>query len=1091
MKIYMSDGNTFIWQWQPKEHIVLEGYPDGVFVHYANCNTAEAPVVQSRRVGDKLIADIPPELMQEPHDITVYVCDADGTLHSYFIPVVERPKPESYIYEPVEILRYESLAKRIAALEEGGVGGVALDTTLTQSGKAADAKATGDEIKRVEGLIPSVEGLAKTDEIPTKPEDIGAQPKGDYLTEAPVTAVNGKTGAVVLGAPDVGAEPVGAAAGAVSAHNGSNAAHSDIRLLIEGLANRLNALANSTDTDLDQLAEIVAYIKSNKSLIDAITTSKVSVTDIVDNLTTNVSNKPLSAAMGVALASDIDSVRSSLVNYQPKGNYLTSAPVTSVNGKTGAVVLGAGDVGARPDTWVPTAQEVGALPNTYVPPTQTAEQVGADPKGTAASVVSQHNASADSHGDIRLELKAINDKMTAFFDSDNQTLDELSEIVAYITSNKSLIDSITTSKVSVADIINNLTSNVSNKPLSAAQGVAIKALIDRLASGKLDASKLTEAINTALAQAKASGEFDGPQGQQGDTGEDGVSPTVEVSTITGGHRITITDATGTKNVDVMDGEDGDPGTDGRGIKSIARTSGNGAAGSTDTYTITYTDGSANTFTVRNGSNGATGQAATLEITGVTALEYGAAPTVTEQSGSTAQARKYVVGIPAGSPGADYVLTDEDREQIAKMVIDDLGGRPVYGYVDESTKAVVLINAPGGEYTYYYELEDGTLVEIGKAEEDNNVYYSVTNTLTNCTSSNAETQVVEGGSYEATITANSGYELESVTVTMGGVDITATAVSGGKITIAAVSGDIVVTAVAEEIVANYTNLFAPVSTQINKRLNSSNAVVSADGYIVTNFIDVSDKVPFTANTKIYIKGAGFTNGGDTSIRTFTTSGTLYTDSYSVVNGSSASITDEGNGVISVTNLSASFTANVVRLCLSLKVEDTAITTADIANIVITIDEPITDGAVAPAYTNLLPLATDTDGSLFVGPNGEAGYKPNTRVRMSNGEEQTATGIEATGFIPVKYKQTLYIKGITIARPTSETTEGLCFYNSSRGFICGSTMAYAFGNTSGEVASCKVYDTLVNGITADADIAYARISATVIGPDSVVTVDEPLE
>lgn len=171
------------------------------------------------------------------------------------------------------------------------------------------------------------------------------------------------------------------------------------------------------------------------------------------------------------------------IGAQPSGDYalkseIPSVPVQSVNGKTGVVKLSASDVGARPGNWMPTAQEVGALPNTYTPPNQTAEQVGADPKGTATSVVSQHNASDDSHGDIRLELKAINDRLTAFFDSDNQTLDELSEIVAYITSNKSLIDSITTSKVSVADIVNNLTSNVSNKPLSAAQGVVLKGLID-------------------------------------------------------------------------------------------------------------------------------------------------------------------------------------------------------------------------------------------------------------------------------------------------------------------------------------------------------------------------------------------------------------------------------------------------------------------------------------------------------------------------------------------------------------------------------------------------------------------------------------
>jgi hypothetical protein len=48
----------------------------------------------------------------------------------------------------------------------------------------------------------------------------------------------------------------------------------------------------------------------------------------------------------------------------------------------------------------------------------------------------------------------------------------------------------------------------------------------------------------------------GPIGNPGSDGKDGVSPTVSVATITGGHRITVTDATGTKTFDVMDGEDG-------------------------------------------------------------------------------------------------------------------------------------------------------------------------------------------------------------------------------------------------------------------------------------------------------------------------------------------------------------------------------------------------------------------------------------------------------------------------------------------------------------------------------------------------------
>lgn len=175
----------------------------------------------------------------------------------------------------------------------------------------------------------------------------------------------------------------------------------------------------------------------------------------------------------------------------------------------------------QPEKPMYTAAEVGALPDTYTPPDQTAQQVGADPAGTAASAVSQHNTDATSHNDLRLALKGLTDRINAALNSDDTTLDQMSEVVAYIKSNKSMIDAITTSKVGVADIVNNLTTNLSNKPLSAAQGVVIKTLIDALRNDKLDAAELTNAVNTALAQAKASGEFDGANGAPGKDGTDG------------------------------------------------------------------------------------------------------------------------------------------------------------------------------------------------------------------------------------------------------------------------------------------------------------------------------------------------------------------------------------------------------------------------------------------------------------------------------------------------------------------------------------------------------------------------------------------
>ena len=191
-----------------------------------------------------------------------------------------------------------------------------------------------------------------------------------------------------------------------------------------------------------------------------------------------------------------------------------------------------------------------------------------------------------------------------------------------------------------------------------------EALKDKLGTGELGA-----AIDTALAEAKKSGAFDGADG-----------------------------------------------ADGRGIKSIARTSGNGAAGTVDTYTITYTDNTTGTFQVRNGPNGTAGKAATLEITGVTALVPGAAPIITEASDSTPQARKYALAVPQGAPGytpqreIDY-WTPTDQEAIVQQVIAALG-TPVFGRVDGENNIILTGELADGTYTLKYEDGEGNVTEIG-------------------------------------------------------------------------------------------------------------------------------------------------------------------------------------------------------------------------------------------------------------------------------------------------------------------------------------------------------------------------------------------
>jgi hypothetical protein len=173
-------------------------------------------------------------------------------------------------------------------------------------------------------------------------------------------------------------------------------------------------------------------------------------------------------------------------------------PVTSVNGKTGAVMLAipseAADVRADP---VGTAESKTAALRQEV----NGKLADYDKSAAVNNKISSHNTSTESHEDLRLELKRLADRLNAALNSDDTSLDDLKEIVAYIKSNKTLIDGITSSKVNVTDIVNNLTTNSANVPLSAAQGVVLKLLIDSLedvVDGKVTADQVAAQIKAAL-----------------------------------------------------------------------------------------------------------------------------------------------------------------------------------------------------------------------------------------------------------------------------------------------------------------------------------------------------------------------------------------------------------------------------------------------------------------------------------------------------------------------------------------------------------------------------------------------------------------
>ena len=142
-----------------------------------------------------------------------------------------------------------------------------------------------------------------------------------------------------------------------------------------------------------------------------------------------------------------------------------------------------------------------------------------------------------------------------------------------------------------------------------------------------------------------------------------------------------------------------------------------------------------------------------------------------------------------------------------------------------------------------KLIDSVRVTMGGTDITNQVFsgtaatmlFYVTQNLTHCSSSYSR-EVTEGGAaFTATLTADTGYTISAVTITMGGVDMSQY-YSGGTINIPSVTGNIVITATAVETAKE--NLLTMNDGLINKRFNSSNTESGMNGYFITDYFAYS-------------------------------------------------------------------------------------------------------------------------------------------------------------------------------------------------------------------------------------------------------------
>lgn len=268
-------------------------------------------------------------------------------------------------------------------------------------------------------------------------------------------------------------------------------------------------------------------------------------------------------------------------------------------------------------------------------------------------------------------------------------------------------------------------------------------IIDETALHEGDIPSVLPNPNKLTFTGAVTGEYDGSKeiilnipAVAGSDGADGISPTVSVEEIEGGHRISITDKDGTETVDVMNGTSGKDGVS--------------ATHSWDGTTLTITSASGTSSVDLKGEKGEQGEKGEAGTDGIDGKDgndglyiLGKDETFENvpedigiiidpegnadiaEDGATFTPRISSEGVlswtndkglpnpaPVNIMGKDYVLTDDDKALISNMVITQLGGEPIFGCVDENNRIVIKGKLADANYTVLYEMEDGSEVEIG-------------------------------------------------------------------------------------------------------------------------------------------------------------------------------------------------------------------------------------------------------------------------------------------------------------------------------------------------------------------------------------------
>ena len=474
---------------------------------------------------------------------------------------------------------------------------------------------------------------------------------------------------------------------------------------------------------------------------------------------------------------------------------------------------------------------------------------------------------------------------------------------------------------------------------------------------------------------------------------------------------------------------------------------------------------------------------------------------------------------------------------------------VYGYVDENNAIVLNGNLDNGIYTFKYEMDDGSLVNIGSLEINEEKPYinwikevgyvaGKRMSMTSGVEKDATDSYLTGFipvKYGQTVRIKDIDVTENDNITIATFDINKQAIKGTsatygttlyrafvekgtesngvyastltsaintcfttdlayiRISSKSITDDSIITVDQEiepEIADDPINILNTYTVNYNKRFSSSSAAYVDCAGMISIAVPISDVFDKVVKIKGFTVGLQASGGKSATWYVYddTTllSGIYSSDGSNNVWNSPLLTTNNGISSVPVNETTFKFTkqGTVLYINLAINSNGVSVTENDLTGKSITIEDN------TATYINQISISTDASGNLYVGTNGEKGYKTGYTLSSSTGAEIAKSGYMVTGFIPATKRSVLCLKDVA----TASSSNYVVAYDINKNKITDHATATLTLNLLNEVPNNSgVYASTIfgsYGALAYDSIAYIRIASSDINANSIATIDQAI-